>query len=382
MNTSRYTLHKILIIIAQLMLLNACSYFPIEDNQHIEPYQNVQLTPALPEEQWLDVDPSTLPLSVGDRVKILVEDGTAFSGVFEVNVDGRLHIPYLDAIRVAGISAPQAQQKLIDILVKQKMYQPGFNRVSVKILQWAKIQIFVQGAVFNPGRVLLNDKSVAQQTYKDTQESGDNPVKRYLTAGLKGAGGVRPDADLAHVSIIRQERVITLNLSGIFNGFPVQDVPLIAGDRLIIPSLGKLQTALMRPSQITPIGFQVFMSNLSQPSVGNAQASISKSSRSVPYGTRLLEGAMAANCMGGSWINSSRKIVHSSNDRRTNKPFVQVFNLEEVVSNADQINKNPYLMPNDGLACFDSDATNVREVAKFLKDILDPVAIAKLIFLF
>jgi polysaccharide export outer membrane protein len=157
----------------------------------------------------------------------------------------------------------------------------------------------VQGAVFKPGRVLLNDKRVAQQTYQQTQESGDNPVNRYLTAGLKGAGGIRPDADLSKISIIRNERVITLDVSGIFNGFPVKDIPLIAGDRLVIPSLGKMQTALIRPSQITPPGFQVFMSNLSLPISGNGQAAISKSSRSIPYGTRLLEAAMAANCMGG-----------------------------------------------------------------------------------
>jgi hypothetical protein len=60
---------------------------------------------------------------------------------------------------------------------------------------------------------------------------------------------------------------------------------------------------------------------------------------------------------------------------------VKVFELDEVVDNADKLENNPYLIPDDGLACFDSDATNIREVAKFLSDILDPVAIAKLLFL-
>jgi len=374
-------LTRVIVSCTLMMMLNACSFLQKEQANPSGLFQGADLLPILPVEKWLIGDETELPLSAGDRVRVLVEDGSVFSGVFEVNVDGGLHIPYLDEIDVVGLNIPQVQQKLLDQLLAQKMYQPGFSGVSVKILQWAKIQIFVQGAVFKPGRVLLNDKLVAQQTYQQTQESGDNPVNRYLTAGLKGAGGIRPDADLSNVSIIRNERIITLDLSGIFNGFPVKDIPLIAGDRLLIPSLGRMQIALMRPSQITPPGFQVFMSNLSQPVSGNAPAAISKSARSIPYGTRLLEATMSANCIGGSWINSSRKVLHSSKNQLSKQAFVKVYDLDDVVANADQLENNPYLMPDDGLACFDSDATNVREVAKFLGDILDPVAIAKLLFL-
>jgi len=90
---------------------------------------------------------------------------------------------------------------------------------------------------------------------------------------------------------------------------------------------------------------------------------------------------MAANCIGGSWINSSRKVLYSTKDLVTREATTQVFDLDEVAIKADQLEGNPYLMPNDGIACFDSDATNIREVAKYLGDILDPVAIAKLLFL-
>jgi len=370
---------RVLLFLVSAMLVG-CSFFTGNSIKKTNNLQTIDES-SLPKEQWLTTDAKGLPLSFGDRLRVLVDDDKAFSGVFEVNIDGHLHIPYLNAVPVVGLSVSQTQQALIDTLIEQKMYQVGFKGVSVKILQWSKIYVFVQGAVFNPGRVLLNDKLAAQQSYQQTQESGNYSIKRFLTFALKGAGGIQPNADLSRIRIIRKGKALTLDVSGILKGSTVVDIPLIAGDQVFIPSLGKIDPALIRPSQITPPGFQVFMSNLSQPSTSNAQSSVSKASRSVPYGTRLLEGAMAANCIGGSWINSSRKVLYSTKDLVTREATTQVFDLDEVAIKADQLEGNPYLMPNDGIACFDSDATNIREVAKYLGDILDPVAIAKLLFL-
>jgi len=361
-------------------LLISCSHTPETKLKSIDGLSGIKVS-MQPKQQWLASDVKTLPLSVGDRVRVLVDDDEAFSGVFEVNIDGHLHIPYLNAVPVVGVSVKQAEHNLINTLIAQKMYRQGFNGVSVKILQWSKIHVFVQGAVFNPGRVLLNDKLAAQQSYQQTQQSGDYSIKRFLTFALKGAGGIRPDADLKTITILRNNRELILDVSGILTGSTVVDIPLIAGDQVFIPSLGVLDTALIRPSQITPPGFQVFMSNLTQPSSSNALSAISKASRSVPYGTRLLQGVMAANCIGGSWINSSRKVLYTTKDFVTGEVQAKVFDIDTVVAKADVLEENPYLMPNDGLACFDSDATNIREVAKYLGDILDPVAIAKLIFL-
>ena len=370
---------RVLLFLVSAMLVG-CSFFTGNSIKKTNNLDTIDES-SLPKEQWLTTDAKGLPLSFGDRLRVLVNDDKAFSGVFEVNIDGHLHIPYLNAVPVVGLSVSQTQQALIDTLIEQKMYQVGFKGVSVKILQWSKIYVFVQGAVFNPGRVLLNDKLAAQQSYQQTQESGNYSIKRFLTFALKGAGGIQPNADLSRIRIIRKGKALTLDVSGILKGSTVVDIPLIAGDQVFIPSLGKIDPALIRPSQITPPGFQVFMSNLSQPSTSNAQSSVSKASRSVPYGTRLLEGAMAANCIGGSWINSSRKVLYSTKDLVTREAMTQVFDLDEVAIKADQLEGNPYLMPNDGIACFDSDATNIREVAKYLGDILDPVAIAKLLFL-
>ncbi|MFZ4558326.1 MAG: hypothetical protein ACOYN8_18335, partial [Pseudanabaena sp.] len=41
-----------------------------------------------------------LPLSPGDRIRLLIPEGELFSGVYEVNLDGNIQIPYLDPLTV------------------------------------------------------------------------------------------------------------------------------------------------------------------------------------------------------------------------------------------------------------------------------------------
>uniref|UniRef100_A0ACD5GVM7 Uncharacterized protein n=1 Tax=Desertifilum tharense IPPAS B-1220 TaxID=1781255 RepID=A0ACD5GVM7_9CYAN len=47
-----------------------------------------------------------------------------------------------------------------------------------------------------------------------------------------------------------------IDVSGVFTGELLDDVPLIAGDRIIIPEREIIQSELVRPSQITPRRFQ------------------------------------------------------------------------------------------------------------------------------
>ncbi len=380
-NICSQTQRQLLTVMMGSSLLFGCSAMPGAGKTANAPVPMTPKMERIAEDTWLTPDISALPLSPGDRVRVKIEEGDMFSGVFEINLDGQLHIPYLQPIPVVGLSVKDAEQKLTDALVGQKMYQPGFNGVSLSILQWSKIQIFVRGAVFRPGRVMINDQLVAEQSFQQTQESGDYSVNRYLTSGLKGAGGIRPDADLQNVRLIRGGKAVRLDIRGVFSGSVVKDIPLIAGDQLEVPSIGHLQDELIRPSQITPPGFQIFMSNLSQPISGNAQAGVSKAARDIPYGSHLLDGALAANCVGGSWVNSSRKLLYSTKNPVNGQMDVKMFELDDVASNANDQAKNPYLMPDDGLACFDSNATNIREIAKFFGDILDPITLAKLLFL-
>jgi len=363
---------KLVFLYFALSVLTGCHYFSKND---IPPEINgwdLEMD-LVPNPHWTVEDIGKLPLSSGDRVRVLIDEDKAFSGVFEINIDGNLLIPYLNTVPVAGKSVYEAEKMLLNTLIEQKMYQADFNALSIQILQWSKIIVYVKGAVFSPGRILINDKLAAQQSFQQTQQSGDNSIQRFLSYALKGAGGIRPDADLTQIKIVRNHRIISLDVSGILKGNDMLDIPLISGDQVLVPSKGKIDPLLIRPSLITPPGFQVFMSNLTQPGLTNASSAISKSSRSVPYGTRLLHASMAANCIGGSWVNSSRKVLHSTKNLLTKEATSKLYDLDTVMERANHIEDNPYLMPDDGIACFDSDATNIREVARYLSDILDPL---------
>lgn len=207
-----------------------------------------------------------------------------------------------------------------------------------------------------------------------TQRSGDNPIERFLTTAIRSAGGVRPDADLTSIKVVRDGVVSTLDISGIINGHHFDDIALVAGDQIIIPSLGMTQPGLMRPSQITPPGFDIFISNLSTPADSNAQSAIGKHSRSIPYGTRLLRGLISANCVGGTvHTNASRMAILVTTDLTTGQTKVIQRSIEDLVRNHNRDEFNPYLMPNDGIACYDSNVTSIRAVARSFSDLFNPL---------
>jgi len=322
-----------------------------------------------------------MPLSGGDRVRVIVDEGKHFSGMFEVSVDGYLHIPFIKPVKASGLTTQQVESKLKQQLEDEGMFRPGFAKVSVNIIRWSEILVSVSGAVFRPGRLLLNKRDEPEKLIEETQKTGHNPIYRYLTWALKGAAGVRPDADLQHITLIRGDKHAVFDVSGIFTGKPVEDVPLQADDRIIVPSLGFEQSTLIRPSPITPSGLQVFLSNLTIPASSNAQSSIGSRARTVPYGSRLLQGLMAANCVGGARAtNAYRTAVLVSKDNLTGDLSVIERPIETLIQHANREEYNPYLMPDDGIACYDSTITNVREIAATIQELLAPFSLLKLMF--
>lgn len=321
--------------------------------------------------------PVEIPLSPGDRLRVLVDDGAPFSGIFQIDLDGQLHIPYIKPLPAVGLNVAELQHNLADALVKEGLFKDGYARASINILQWAPIQISVAGAVFQPGRVLLNDlqgTKAKDPNLQIAQEGGDYPVQRFLSYALKGAAGIRPTADLHHVQLNRNGKNQVVDLSGIFSGKPVKDVPLIAGDQVTVPDLGRIQLEYMRPSQITPPGFEVFFSNLTQPVNGNTNTVI-REERSIPYGSKLSTGLIAANCVGGVEVtNAGRDAMLVSHNLITDQLETKRYSVTEVFEQIENIETNPYLMPHDSIACFDSKIVNVKETVKMIGDILGPLA--------
>lgn len=331
-------------------------------------------TPILPlNRQNSAGEKSAIPLSPGDLIELVIENGEGFNGRYIVDPNGFITIPLISPIVAAGES-PFNLAKAIELeLIKKEIFQAATALVSVQVLNWSGVEVSVAGAVFQPGRVLINGKHPNNLLDEQIAAFGDFSTKRLLSEAIRAASGIRPDAKLDQVILIRNGWQVEVDMTGILTGETVVDYPLISGDQVIVPSTGCFQSHLVRPSQITPKGFQVFLSNLIAPTEGNAAAAIGRYSNNVPYGTRLLQAAISANCVGGKvWTDAPRTVLLASKHPITGETQVIERSVEQLMRFASREAINPYLMPNDAVACYDSTVTNLRDIAAALVDIVTP----------
>ncbi len=314
-----------------------------------------------------------LLLSPGDLVEVLIEDGEGFNGRYIIDNAGYVKLPLIGVVEAGGATTNKLETKIELALVRAEIFQPTSASVTIHVLNLSSIEVAVAGAVFQPGTVLINKKPTGIQNSEHLEAYGDYSTTRLLSEAIRAASGIRPDAKLDQIILLRKGWQVQIDMTGMLTGNLVKDYPLVAGDRVIVPSTGCFQAHLVRPSQITPKGFRVFMSNLIDSSGDNSSAAIGRFSTSLPYGTRLLQAAVSANCVGGKdWTNAPRRVVLSSKNPITGETQVIERSIEELMTMPNKGNINPYLMPNDAIACYDSDVTNFRDVARTVADILLP----------
>ena len=230
--------------------------------------------------------------------------------------------------------------------------------------------------LFRTGTVRVGDRRNDDRIgLKQGKASGDTNPGRSVSTALRAAGGVRPDAAIDTVYLVRGVKWTKLDLSGNISGTVDTNRPLAASDSLVIPSSGCFDAALVRPSAITAPGIRVFMSNLARSANNNAGAAIGKETTSLPYGTRLLQGAIALNCIGGSAMNAGRKVVLVSRNPINGKSVVVERKVESLIRHANRDDYDPYLMPNDALACYDSAFMNFRDALGMITDTATPALI-------
>ncbi|MEO1039580.1 MAG: polysaccharide export protein [Pseudomonadota bacterium] len=313
------------------------------------------------------------PLSPGDMVRLVFTPDEAFDGAYIITPDGTLDLPGLRPFPAAGFAPAEVATFVAGLMVDEGIYRASYARPAVNIIQWAPVQIHVSGAVFQPGDVLINSTNAESVQGARVEAFGDVAEGRTLSRAISAAAGVRPDADIRHVVVIRAGRRSIYDLSGAFTGAHVEDPILIAGDQVHIPSRSCFQAQLARPSRITTPGVRVFMSNLTQPASSNAQSAIGRDATNLPYGTRLLQGLVSANCVGGvQATNANRWAVLISRNPVTGESEVIARSIEDLVRRADRDRFNPVLLPNDAIACYDSHATNLRDVVRAFGEVLSP----------
>ncbi len=332
--------------------------------------QHLQTQPRQKTFSW----PASKPaLSPGDRIVVRVENGEEFSGNFEVDVDGSINLPYLPAIQVAGTSLFEARKLITQALINAGYFRSDLLAISVLVQQWSAIQVHVTGAVFSPGMVSVNVRRPEDRALKLDQVSGDFPSERFVSAALRAAGGIRPDADLHRILLVRQGRAMPIDLSGVPAGLASDRYALVAGDQLIVPSTGRFDEGLVRPSAVTPPGIRVFLSNLTVPATDNSKSAVNNFSSGLPYGTRFLSGLISANCVGGTSATNSRRYgVLVTRNPLTGETEVIERSIQKMLEMPEREALNPHLMPNDGIACYDSGVTNLRDIGRTISDIISP----------
>jgi len=323
---------------------------------------------------------NALPLSPGDRLEISIPNEKYFAGVYTVNQNGALEIPFLGPFPAAGREVGMVEAQLRETLIEKGYFPPNKLQLSIQILQWAPVPITVSGAVFQPGNHFIgrpNEPEKQGLIPPDAKSvTGDNLDWRTVTVGLQAAGGVLPTADVENVVLIREGQEQMINVSGAFTGEPFADLPLIAGDRLVVPDTGEIQPAIVRPSSITPPGIKVFISNLTIPANSNATSAVGNQQEGItfPYGARFSQAVIAANCVGGTInVNANRHAILVRVNPLSGETTVTDRRIEALVRDSSTNTDNPFLMPRDAVACYDSRMTNTRDIFRSIADFLSPL---------
>jgi protein involved in polysaccharide export with SLBB domain len=305
-------------------------------------------------------------LTRNDLLDVRVGDDVTFSGAYVVSRDGMLKLPFLGPITAQGRSTAQIEADIIRGLQSRDFYGDA-PQVSVRVTDYASVTVGVSGAVFEPHAVEIGGIPGDGIDVLRQAALGASTEGRNLSVALRAVGGVRPDADISAIEVRRAGELYRLDMRGVFEGKNAVDIMLLTGDEVRVPSRQCFQEDLMRPSPISPPGVSLFLSNLTQPATNNASSAIGQTVREVPYGTRYMQAVIDSNCVGGPRSTSGdRSSVLFTRNPITGVSAVIERDIENLLRRADRDDYDPYLLPGDALACYDSTVTNITEVGRVL----------------
>lgn len=308
-------------------------------------------------------------LTRNDLVDIRVSEDDTFTGNYVVSRDGTIKLPFIDPVPAQGRKTHEVESDIAALLIVGDFFSTR-PRISVRVADFASVNVAVSGAVFEAHSIEIGGISGDQVDSLRQSALGASTEGRNLSAALRAAGGVRPDADISAVEVRRGSKKYTLDMRGVFEGNNAIDIMLVSGDEVFVPSRQCFQEDLMRPSPISPPGVSLFLSNLTQPAAGNALSAVSRDVRGMPYGTRYLQGVVDTNCVGGARATSAhRSAVLFSRNPITGVSVVIERDIENLLRRADRDDYDPYLLPGDAIACYDSTITNIGEVGRVIGQI-------------
>ncbi|MEO0591692.1 MAG: polysaccharide biosynthesis/export family protein, partial [Pseudomonadota bacterium] len=162
----------------------------------------------------------TAPLGPGDRLEVSVlGDEGRLSGTYVIDSDGTLALRGLPPLAAAGTTTAEFTQTLRNQLLNADMVRPLHSAVRVALIENAGVSVSVGGAVFQPGAVRAGERKPESRIgLKEGAVSGDDNVTRTIAGAVRAAGGVRPDADVQRIYLIRGRTYAEFDLSGFIHG--------------------------------------------------------------------------------------------------------------------------------------------------------------------
>ncbi|KAA2314251.1 polysaccharide biosynthesis protein [Pseudooceanicola sediminis] len=305
-------------------------------------------------------------LSRGDLLDLRLPEDATFTDEYVVSRDGTLKLPYLTPIPAQGRSTTAVAGAVRSGLVEGGFYteEPA---ISLLVEDFAAARVAISGAVFEPRTADIGGVPGDQVDVRRQGALGDSTEGRNISVALRVAGGVRPDADLSAVRLTRGGTNYRLDLRGALEGRSFDDVMLITGDEVFVPTRDCFQDWMLVPGPISPPGVSLYLSNLTQPATGNAPSAIGQTVREVPYGTRFMQAVVDSNCVGGARATSAnRSAALFSRNPVTKVSVVIERGIEDMRTRAERDDYDPYLLPGDAIACYDSTITNVTEIGRVL----------------
>jgi polysaccharide export outer membrane protein len=155
-------------------------------------------------------------LRSGDLIRLRIYRDSELSGQYLIDARGDVQIAGLGVIRAAGLDPPQLSARLVDALRERGFRTP---EIALQVL----IRVSVLGEVRTPGLYPV-DPGVS------------------LIELVTVAGGPTSQADLQHVSVIRESHVFHLNLQSALTGSAAGRVALYSNDVVFVPERHEVVT--------------------------------------------------------------------------------------------------------------------------------------------
>ncbi len=157
-------------------------------------------------------------LNVGDIIQVTLPGEEAFAQPFQIDREGRLTLPEVGPVDVAGLSVPQARERVRAALAQSFRDLGRFNLT----LRERRLLLSVGGFVRNPGPVEL-------------------PAGANVQQAIVAAGGLVQGAQLDRMQVRRGDRVVTFDYKRFLD----------TGARDILPVLRPLDELFVPASPLT-----------------------------------------------------------------------------------------------------------------------------------